>query len=103
MSSRPALLVVGLTAVLGLLAGAIGQVEDGPLAGMGMPVALVLIAFVSAHGLWKTSQAVAARRSARRTDSLTGLPNGDQLRIDASLFLDKRAIEDQRALLIFDL
>jgi diguanylate cyclase (GGDEF)-like protein len=103
MSPRPALIVVGLTAVLGLLAGVIGELEKGPMAGIGMPVALALIAFVSAQGVWKTSQSVAARRVARRTDPLTGLPNGAQLRADAGLFLDKRATEDQRALLIFDL
>jgi diguanylate cyclase (GGDEF)-like protein len=103
MSPRPALLVVGLTAVLGLLAGVVGELEQGPMAGIGMPVALAIIAFVSAQGLWKTSRTVAARRVARRTDPLTGLPNGSQLRADAGLFLDKRTSQDQRALLIFDL
>jgi two-component system cell cycle response regulator len=104
MSPRKELAVLGLLALMGLIAGGIAQIVDGPSSlALAMPVALALCAAGGLAAAWRASRTAAAEKAATRIDSLSGLPNGAQLRKDITSFVAGRMGDERRTLLIFDL
>ncbi|MDX6731087.1 MAG: hypothetical protein QOC54_1035 [Baekduia sp.] len=104
MSPRKELIVIGIAAIAGLLAGGVSLLLGaGDVAAIAMPSALGLSAAVATYGAWRSTRAEAAKHAATRLDGLTGLPNGAQLRDDVTAFIAARMGNEKRTLLIFDL
>jgi diguanylate cyclase (GGDEF)-like protein len=104
MSPRKELIATGVLAFLGLLAGGAGLIFDhADVWAVGMPAALALCATTAAAGILRSTRVEAAKHAATRLDTLTNLPNGQQLRDDITAFLTARMGDEQRTLLIFDL
>ncbi|MCW2967030.1 MAG: diguanylate cyclase and metal dependent phosphohydrolase [Solirubrobacteraceae bacterium] len=103
MSPRKELAAISVVAAAALLATGLGTLLGQSGWGLGMVAGLVVCLGLGVSGFWRNHRAYAAERAATRLDSLTGLPNGSQLREDVAAFLSIRAGDEVRKLLIFDL
>ena len=104
MTPRKELLATGVATSLGL-AGIVAGIVLGwahPLS-LSISPLLAFSAALSFHGVRRSRRVEAAERAATRIDTLTGLPNGAQLRDDISAFAAARMGAERRTLLIFDL
>jgi two-component system cell cycle response regulator len=104
MTPRKELFATTTATVLGLLGIFLGLAMGWahPLSLSVAPL-FAFSAVMSYRGYRSGLRAEKAERAAVRTDSLTGLPNGLQLRDDITAFLSARMGDERRTLLIFDL
>jgi two-component system cell cycle response regulator len=104
MTPRMELLATTAATTLGI-AGVIAGILVGVAHPLSMSI-LPLLAFsagMSFHGYRRGRRVEAEKHAASRVDTLTGLPNGLQLRDDIDAFVAARMGGERRTLLIFDL